>query len=230
MVPITCLFNCLESSCERREIVSKGHRFSYLTFSASFKRLSDFYIRNLLLPNAGLLALSSLIFILPADGGDRIGFGVTLTLSLCVNLMIVTDFIPETSKTIPEICNYFLINIFLSSLSIALATLSINMHLWLNKRQERRKQKAAARISAKKPSMGSREDTVSNNLADHVINGHGGSVAKDVEQLLIQATEIEEKSKASKIMVKIDAALGILYFVGTTSYSTVFFIRIIYHY
>ncbi|XP_075264027.1 neuronal acetylcholine receptor subunit alpha-5-like, partial [Convolutriloba macropyga] len=123
------------SSCKRQELTSKGNRFSYLTFSANFKRLSDFYIRNLLLPNAGLLALSSLIFLLPAEQGDRIGFGVTLTLSLCVNLMIVTDFIPETSKTIPEICNYFLINIFLSSASIALATVSINLHLWFSKQQ-----------------------------------------------------------------------------------------------
>ena len=92
------------------------------------QRLKDFYVQNLILPNGVLLALSSLIFFLPSRLAERIGFGITVTLALCVNLVIVIDFIPETSKTIPALCTYFFVSICLSGGSLLLATVSLNIH------------------------------------------------------------------------------------------------------
>ena len=100
-----------------------------------YKRLNTFYTKNLLLPNALLLGVTALVFFLPVDCGERIGYGVTLTLALCVNLMIVTEYIPETSRTFPDVGNYFLNSIILSGIAIILAAISINIHLWYQKKQ-----------------------------------------------------------------------------------------------
>ena len=95
--------------------------------SANFRRLSSFYVKNLIVPNALLLSLSSLIFFIPGEIGEKIGFGVTVTLTLLVNLSIVTEFLPQTSKTFPVLFYYFLSSIVLSGLSIILSTISINL-------------------------------------------------------------------------------------------------------
>ena len=115
-----------------------GVFWSYLQFTVTFHRLHEFYTRTLLLPNASLLSLTGLIFFLPAQSGERIGFGITLTLSLCVNLLVVTGYVPETSKTIPKVCTYFLMSIFLSAAAIILAVVSINIHVWLEIRRQKR--------------------------------------------------------------------------------------------
>ena len=54
-------------------------------------------------------------------------YGITVTLALCVNLVIVIDFIPETSRTIPSLCTYFLVSICLSGFSILLSAVSLNV-------------------------------------------------------------------------------------------------------
>ena len=74
------------------------------------KRLYTFYTRVLLWPNIALHSLSSLMFFLPGESLDKINFGMTVLLTLCVNLMIMTDFIP-TSRYFPRVGNYFLLSI-----------------------------------------------------------------------------------------------------------------------
>ena len=124
-----------ETSCERLEDYFQEKRFSHLQYELVFERLNTFYTKNLLLPNALLLGVTALVFFLPVDCGERIGYGVTLTLALCVNLMIVTEYIPETSRTFPDVGNYFLNSIILSTLAIILAALSINAHDWYENRR-----------------------------------------------------------------------------------------------
>ena len=167
--------------------------------------------------------------------GDRIGFGVTLTLALCVNLMIVTEFIPETSKTIPEVCNYFLCNMFLSSASIAMATFSINLHLWIEKRQLR------LEISQRKPLDGRSnqqnrpsQDLANNNFTEVVEDQNNrrkvNKTKNNVCLIEAQGAELEGcKRKQSKLMVQVDIAVAILYFIGTTTYSVLFFRKIYYN-
>ena len=157
---------------------------------------------------------------------------MTLTLALCVNLMIVTEFIPETSKTIPEVCNYFLCNIFLSSASIAMATLSINLHLWIEKRQLR------LEISHRKPLDGRSnqqnrpsQDLANNNFTEVVEDQNNRRKINKTKNnvCLIEAQGAELggcKRKQSKLMVQVDIAVAILYFIGTTTYSVLFFRKI----
>ena len=124
-----------ETKCTRVEGYFHDQRFTQIQYLLVFHRLNTFYVKNLLLPNALLLGVTALVFFLPVDCGERIGYGVTLTLALCVNLMIVTEYIPETSRTFPDVGNYFLNSIILSTLAIILAALSINAHDWYENRR-----------------------------------------------------------------------------------------------
>ena len=117
----------LGTSCEEKLFKLDGEAFSSLTFTMKFQRLDNFYIRNLILPNGILLALSSLVFFLPSEDSGRIGFGMTVALSLFFNLVIVFDYIPETSKTFPSLCTYFLVSICLCAFAILLAAVSVNI-------------------------------------------------------------------------------------------------------
>ena len=231
----------LGSSCERHVAQYASGRFSEIVFTINFQRLNDFYMRNLLLPNALLLGITALIFFLPVDCGERIGFGVTLTLSLCVNLMIVTEYIPETSKTIPNICNYFLTSIILSGVAIIMATISINVHIW-----HVSKLRKSARMRIREESVwkrtepnldvanvGSRSDDnfnnlhVDNNSNYKMSNGSYQSCSSNIELLMNKIDDMTSRNAeiwgdTSPNIKRLDCAIGTVYFVATNLYSFLF--------
>ena len=79
-----------------------------ITFKIRFERLPTFLTRLLIWPNVILLSLSSLMFFLPCETSDRPSFAMTFLLTLSVNMMVVTDFLPQNSRNFPRISNYFL--------------------------------------------------------------------------------------------------------------------------
>ena len=119
MTFLDCL-DSLETSCEKIEGSLHRGVYSGLSYKIHYKRLETFYTRILLWPNVCLLSLSSLMFFLPSGSSDRQNFGMTVLLTLSVNMMIITDFIPETSRNFPRICNYFLASFFLCVVGVLL--------------------------------------------------------------------------------------------------------------
>ena len=100
--------------------------FSDAVITVTFKRLPTYFVINLVIPTVLLLGISSLTFFIPGEIGEKLSYGVTVTLSLCVNLTIFTDFMPMTSKTFPRLFTYILSSIILSCMSMVLATISVN--------------------------------------------------------------------------------------------------------
>ena len=178
--------------------------------------MSHFYVRNLILPNGLLLALSSLTFFIPGEAGERIGFGVTVTLALCVNLIIVIDFIPETSKTIPNLCSYFLTSIFLSGFSLLLATLSLNIQGWKSKKLSN---SGILKIQGGKvtPDMPSEIPDVCTGLT---------TSEKKFHQKLLQLRQMlkffGKRLINTLTSAKMDKVVGFLYILGTTTYTLLF--------
>ena len=217
----------LETSCERVEATYTTGTFSSIIFKLTYERMFSFYIRNIILPNSILLFLSGLTFFIPCDMGDRIGFGVTVTLALCVNLIIVIDFVPETSKTIPDLCNYFLVSIFLSGISLLMATISMNFSdgpPHVTKLQERYSQKS--------------RDTQSFN--GHF--AHGSVNANGVGDLAHQTADgkndehftpdsFDERRCVNvrpkfRSMRRLDMILGAIYMTGSTLYTLIFLLTL----
>ena len=71
---------------------SKVHIFVTLT------RKPLFYVYNIILPINFICLLNIFVFLLPSDSGERVGFSVTMLLSLAVFLTIVSDRLPESSN------------------------------------------------------------------------------------------------------------------------------------
>ena len=207
----------LETSCKRLEENFQEKRFSQLQFELVFERLNTFYVKNLLLPNALLLGVTALVFFLPVDCGERIGYGVTLTLALCVNLMIVTEYIPETSRTFPDVGNYLLNSIILSTLAIILAALSINAHDWYENRRE-------------EDEDDDDEHPGENNKANHSKEWEEEKERRAKESWLewIRNKRFLEQTGEYSPITKIDWFVGVIYFLIVNLYSLFFVISLAY--
>ena len=70
---------------------------------AKFERLRPFYVINLIIPSVALSFCMVLVFLLPTESGERLGYSLTIFLSFTVVLTITSDLMPTTSKEIPII-------------------------------------------------------------------------------------------------------------------------------
>ncbi|KAK3102180.1 hypothetical protein FSP39_009411 [Pinctada imbricata] len=86
------------------------------------KRRSTFYQLNIITPIMILVFLNSMVFLLPAESGERVGFAVTILLSVSVYMTIIADSLPSTSKPV-SILNYVLIFFLTQSAVICIKTI-----------------------------------------------------------------------------------------------------------
>ncbi|XP_069131740.1 acetylcholine receptor subunit beta-like 1 [Argopecten irradians] len=87
----------------------EGDGSQTLTLEMNFKRRPMFQIINIILPFCLLSFLNIMVFLLPAESGERIGFSVTVLLAIAVFMTIVADTLPATSEpSVPRLC-YLLI-------------------------------------------------------------------------------------------------------------------------
>ncbi|XP_052776338.1 acetylcholine receptor subunit alpha-like [Mya arenaria] len=71
-----------------------------VVFRLYLKRQSGFYVLTILLPIIGLSFLGTMVFLLPVGSGERVGFSMTVMLSLSVFLTVIADEMPKTSEPI----------------------------------------------------------------------------------------------------------------------------------
>ena len=89
----------------------------YLLVRIEFERRANFLLVNLLLPIGTMGVLNLLVFLLPPDSGERVGYSITLLLAICVFLTIAADNLPKTSyPSISIMCIKLLWDMLISSL------------------------------------------------------------------------------------------------------------------
>jgi hypothetical protein len=64
----------------------------------NMKRRTAYYIAGLLLPIGLMNFLQVVVFILPVESGERMGFSITVLLAVAVFLTIIQDKLPEASE------------------------------------------------------------------------------------------------------------------------------------
>uniref|UniRef100_A0A2K6A927 Cholinergic receptor nicotinic alpha 7 subunit n=1 Tax=Mandrillus leucophaeus TaxID=9568 RepID=A0A2K6A927_MANLE len=74
-----------------------------VTFTVTMRRRTLYYGLNLLIPCVLISALALLVFLLPADSGEKISLGITVLLSLTVFMLLVAEIMPATSDSVPLI-------------------------------------------------------------------------------------------------------------------------------
>ena len=74
-----------------------------------------------------LSALFLLVFFIPADSGERMGYGVNILLSLTVYLLVIFEIVPANSNTRSMLGTCFIILFFLLSAGMVFALLNTNL-------------------------------------------------------------------------------------------------------
>uniref|UniRef100_A0A1I8GVX6 C-type lectin domain-containing protein n=1 Tax=Macrostomum lignano TaxID=282301 RepID=A0A1I8GVX6_9PLAT len=75
--------------------------FPFVRLVVVFSRRSTFYLVNIVIPSLLLLAISTLVFRLPPECGERMSLSVTIVLSMCVFLQLAGSYTPTQSEAVP---------------------------------------------------------------------------------------------------------------------------------
>ena len=102
---------------------------TYSTLSKNFTltRRSLYYFLYILLPLISLAFLFLMVFFIPHDSGERMGFGVTILLSITVYLLVISEALPEKSddKSMLGIC--FIAEFYMLCGALVLSLLTMNL-------------------------------------------------------------------------------------------------------
>ncbi|TWW67742.1 neuronal acetylcholine receptor subunit alpha-7-like isoform X1 [Takifugu flavidus] len=98
-----------------------------VTFTVVMQRRTLYYGINLLLPCVLISTLALLVFVLPADSGEKISLGITVLLSMTVFMLMVAEIMPATSESVPLIAQYFAAIMVIVGLSV-IATVVVLQH------------------------------------------------------------------------------------------------------
>ena len=101
-----------------------GENVYYTLITIVLERRSLFNVLHFLLPILILVLLNSVVFLLPAESGERIGFSVTILLSITVYMTIISSKLPEASHPISAL-SFILIIYILQSALICIETVAI---------------------------------------------------------------------------------------------------------
>ncbi|XP_047123166.1 neuronal acetylcholine receptor subunit alpha-10 isoform X1 [Hydra vulgaris] len=91
-----------------------------LTYKLHFQRRAKFYLFKIILPGVLIALLSCFSFILPPLSGDRVGLVITNFLSLSFYVLIVSDFVPPSSDTLPLLVKFY--TLLMNEIGLALMT------------------------------------------------------------------------------------------------------------
>ncbi|XP_077446502.1 neuronal acetylcholine receptor subunit alpha-7-like [Stigmatopora argus] len=99
-----------------------------VTFNVTIRRRTLYYALNLLIPCMLLSSMTLLIFVLPADSGEKISLGITVLLSLTVFMLLVAEIMPATSDSVPLIGQYFASIMVIVGMSVIATVVVLQYH------------------------------------------------------------------------------------------------------
>ena len=87
-----------------------------------------FFTYNLVFPCVLLMAIGTLVFLLPPESGEKVSLSVTVLLAMTVYQLLIAETIPATSEVIPLIGQYCAIILARVSKTSQSINQSINQH------------------------------------------------------------------------------------------------------
>uniref|UniRef100_A0A8C5EWB8 Neuronal acetylcholine receptor subunit alpha-7-like n=1 Tax=Gouania willdenowi TaxID=441366 RepID=A0A8C5EWB8_GOUWI len=99
-----------------------------VTFVVTLRRRTLFYALNLLIPCVLLSSMTLLVFLLPANSGEKISLGITVLLSLTVFMLMVAEIMPATSDSVPLIGQYFASTMVIVGMSVVATVIILQFH------------------------------------------------------------------------------------------------------
>ncbi|XP_048770034.1 neuronal acetylcholine receptor subunit alpha-6-like [Ostrea edulis] len=99
-----------------------------ITFTLALRRKPKFYVINLILPIILLGVISLLVFVVPADAGEKMSFAVTVFLSFAVFLSIISMHIPIDSVKTSMLEVYLTLQMSLGMFMIFISSFQLRLH------------------------------------------------------------------------------------------------------
>uniref|UniRef100_H3BZQ4 Uncharacterized protein n=1 Tax=Tetraodon nigroviridis TaxID=99883 RepID=H3BZQ4_TETNG len=123
-------WDLLEVPGGRHEVFYDGSVEPYpdVTFVVTLRRRTLFYALNLLIPCVLLSSMTLLVFLLPANSGEKISLGITVLLSLTVFMLMVAEIMPATSDSVPLIGQYFASTMVIVGMSVVATVIVLQFH------------------------------------------------------------------------------------------------------
>nr|XP_022300798.1 neuronal acetylcholine receptor subunit beta-3-like [Crassostrea virginica] len=107
----------------------KNHQLenSEITYSLTLKRKPTFYVNNVVIPILFLGVLNLLVFVIPADAGEKMSYAITVALGFIVFLTIISSELPANSDSTPYLSTYLQIQIFLGGLALVISSIQLRL-------------------------------------------------------------------------------------------------------
>lgn len=107
--------------------------FSVIHYKFSLRRMALYYFLYIILPLMSQVFLFLMIFHIPCDNGERMGFGVTILLSITVYLLVISEKLPEKSDDRPMLGICFIIEFYVLSLALVFAAIIVKLSAKTNR-------------------------------------------------------------------------------------------------
>ncbi|XP_073689265.1 5-hydroxytryptamine receptor 3A [Garra rufa] len=115
----------LSINTSKANVSTLGEPQDQLIYKITIKRRPMLYVINFLMPVLYFLILDLATFFMDSSGGEKLGFKVTLLLSISVLLLLLQDMLPSTAIDIPLIGIYCIVIFTLMAISV-LETILVN--------------------------------------------------------------------------------------------------------
>ncbi|KAK6173690.1 hypothetical protein SNE40_017097 [Patella caerulea] len=107
---------------------AKNDEYGQLLFCFTLRRKSQYYWLNMLLPVIVNSILTALVFALPAESGEKMGYSLTTLLSFAVLLTLISDKIPSTSTSTSIVVVYFSVVLVLGAMAVIFSTMVLGFY------------------------------------------------------------------------------------------------------
>jgi len=98
-----------------------------ITFDLKLRRKTLYFTVNLILPIVLITLLTSIVFYLPTDCGEKASLCITVMLTITFFFLLIAEFIPTTSLMVPLIGKYLMAVMILVTLSVVVVVVIINL-------------------------------------------------------------------------------------------------------
>ncbi|KAL1277613.1 hypothetical protein QQF64_024286 [Cirrhinus molitorella] len=115
----------LSINTSKANVSTLGDPQDQLIYKITMRRRPMLYVINFLMPVLYFLILDLATFFIDSSGGEKLGFKVTLLLSISVLLLLLQDMLPSTATDIPLIGIYCIVIFTLMAVSV-LETILVN--------------------------------------------------------------------------------------------------------
>ena len=100
---------------------------SEITYTLTLKRKPTFYVSNTVIPILFLGVLNLLVFVIPADAGEKMSYAITVALGFIVFLTIISSELPANSDSTPYLSTYLQIQIFMGGIALVISSIQLRL-------------------------------------------------------------------------------------------------------